>query len=124
MALGAKTGGRLMNLETDTILYSSFCTCTNVSFRYISHCFTQNCIKLVQFIFQPLNISVFKCFCWSLWLWELKLAKDDKFGQRYTFLQLFLHLYKYVFQMSFKIFHSKLHKIRLIYISSIKNCSF
>ena len=32
MALGAKTGERLMNSERDTILYSSFCACTNVSF--------------------------------------------------------------------------------------------
>ena len=92
MALGAKTCKRLIDSERDTILYSSFCTCTNVSFRYISHCFIQNCIKFVQFIFQPLNISVFKCFCCSLWLWELKPAKNDEFGQRYTFVKLFLHL--------------------------------
>ena len=32
MALGAKTGERVMNSDRDTYLYSSFCTCTNVSF--------------------------------------------------------------------------------------------
>ena len=34
--------------------------------------------------------------------------KMDKFGQRYTFVQLFLHLYKYVFQMYFSFSRAKL----------------
>ena len=71
--LGGKNGQKLMNSEEDTNLYSSFCTCTNASFRYISHSFIENCIKFVQFIFQPYITSDIRC---SVWLWELKLAKD------------------------------------------------
>ena len=71
--VGARNGLRLKISKRDTHLYSSFCTGTNASFRYISHSFIQNCIKFVQFMFQPFIISVFRC---SLWLWELKLPKD------------------------------------------------
>ena len=67
---------RLMNYDRDTHLYSSFLKVTNAFFRYISNSFIHNCIKFVQFIFQPFIILVFKCFYCSLWLWELKLAKD------------------------------------------------
>ena len=65
--LGAKNGQRLMNSERDTHLYSSFCTCTNASFRYISDSFIQNFIKLVEFRFQPLSIAVFRCSCRCRW---------------------------------------------------------
>ena len=121
MPLGAKKGQRMMNSERDTHLYSCFFTCTNVSFRCISHSFNQNWIKFLQFIFEPLNIiAVFRCSYRSLWLWELKLPRINEFGQRYTIVQLFLHLYKWVFQMYIKFFHSKLYKIPSIYILSIK----
>ena len=75
--LGAKKGQRMMNSERDTHLCSCFFTCTNVSFRCISHSFNQNWIKFLQFIFEPLNIiAVLRCSYHSLWLWELKLPKD------------------------------------------------
>ena len=59
-SLGTKKGQTLMNSERDTHLYSYFCTCTNMSFRCISHSFTENCIKFLQLRFQPLNISSFQ----------------------------------------------------------------
>ena len=73
---GAKNGQRLMNSDRNTHLCSSFFTCTNVSLGCLSNSFIQNCIKCLQFMFHPLNIAVFRRSCRSLWLWELKLAKD------------------------------------------------
>ena len=74
--LGGKNGQRLMNSERDTDLYSTFCNCTNASFRYISHSFIPNFIKFVQFIFHLLKIAAFLS-CYSiLRIRELKTAKD------------------------------------------------
>ena len=76
MALGAKTGQRLMNSDTDTHLYSSFFTCTNMPFGCLSNSSIQDCIKFVPFIFHLLKIAVFGC-CYSiLGIRELKMAKD------------------------------------------------
>ena len=61
MALGAKTGQRLMNSYRDAHLYSSFFNCTIMSFECLSNSFIQDCIKFVQFLFYPLNIAVFRC---------------------------------------------------------------
>ena len=74
--LGANKSQRLMNSKRDRHLYSCLCTCTNMSFRCISHSFIQNCIKFVQVIFRPLNIALFICWYSILGIWELKLAKD------------------------------------------------
>ena len=75
MALGAKTGQRLMNSDRDTPLYSSFFTCTNMPFGCLSNSFIQNSVKFVQFIFQLLQIAVFRC-CYSiLGIPELKMTK-------------------------------------------------
>ena len=77
MALGAKTAQRLMNSDRDTHLYCSFFTVLfSMPFGCLSNSFIQNCKKFVQFMFQSLNISVFRWFYCSLWLWEIKLAKD------------------------------------------------
>ena len=59
-SLGTKKGQTLTNSEGVTHLYSFFCTCTNMSFRCISHSFIENCIKFLQLRFQPLNISSFQ----------------------------------------------------------------
>ena len=76
IALEAKTGQILMNKDSDTHLYSSFFTCTNMPFGCLSNSFIQNCIKFVQFIFHLLKIAVFRC-CYSiLGIRELKMAKD------------------------------------------------
>ena len=100
MPLGAKTGQRLMNSNRDTHLYSSFCTCTNGSFRCISHFFIQNCIKFLQFsailkILQFLDAPI-----------AVYMALRAITGQRLMN------------------FHSKLLKSPSIYISSIKYYSF
>ena len=60
ISLGTKKGQTLTNSEGDTHLYSYFCTCTNMSFRCISHSFIENCIKFIQLRFQPLNIFSFQ----------------------------------------------------------------
>ena len=74
--LGGKNCQRLMNSKRDTHLYSTFCTCINAFFRYISHSLIQNFIKFVQFIFNLLKIAVFRC-CYSiLGIGERKMAKD------------------------------------------------
>ena len=100
-----------MNSERDTHFYSTIYTCTNASFRYISHSFIQNFIKFIQFMFPPLNISIYRRSYCSPVIWEVKMVKDWWIRtERYTFVQLFLKLYKCVFKIYFTFFHWKLHK--------------
>ena len=124
IALGAKTCQRLTNSDRDTHLYSFFFTCRNLPFGYLLNSFILNCIKFIQFILHLLKIAVFRC-CYSiLGIREQKWPNTDEFRQRYTFVQLFLELHKYVFRMYFKFFHSKLHKSPSIYIHPLNISSF
>ena len=126
IALGAKSGQRLMNSDRDTHLYSSFCTCTNVSFLMNSdrdtHLYSSFCACTNMSFLTGIQTEIHICTALSGTCTNVSfLMNSDRDTHLYS---SFFTCTNMSYGCFFKFVHSKLHKIPSIYISSIKYCSF